>query len=145
MKEKSIVELFEHYVHYWIVKLELHKKYKFIIKKDNRIACRAYVVADEIEPSTFIIKYNAKKLKQRYKILAVVLHELGHMLHDFRCTDEVWHEYTAEYFSLKTAKEHYPKLYPQMIEWTKRSLKKDYVDEIHKQGYIRALTELGEL
>jgi len=145
MKEKTTIELFEHYIHYWIVKLELHKKYKFVIKKDNRSSCGASVQGDINDPIKFIIKYNTKKLKLKYKIISVVLHELGHMLHDFRCTDEAWHEYTAELFSLKTAKEYYPLLYPKMIKWTKRALTTKTIDKAHKEGYIKALKELGEL
>lgn len=137
-------ELFESYFHYWTVKLKLHKQYKFILKKDNRLNCHAQVETAD-KPYHYVVRYNTSRLRAEYKIINVVLHEIGHLLFDLRIQDDVFHEAEAEYFSLSTMKEHYKKFYKKALNWTKKSIEKNTTDEIHKQGYITALERLGEL
>lgn len=143
MIEKTKWDLIQYYLGYWIVKLELDKKYKFNIKKDNRIDCFAYVLRKE--HYTYDIRFNTKKLTTKWKIIHVVLHELGHIFYDFRTGLDAEHEFQAEYFALLRAKEHYPEYYTYMINWTKNQLKEDAIDEIHRDGYTKALQKLGEL
>ena len=143
MNEIRTKELFESYFHYWIMKLKLHDKYRFILKKDNRLNCHAWTAL--IEKNHYEIKYNASKLKSQYKILNVVLHEIGHLFLDWRCTNEVEHESEAEYFSLTTMKEHYPKFYKLALNWTKSSITDKNTDELHKQGYLQTLRKMGEM
>jgi hypothetical protein len=143
MNEIRTKELFESFFHYWIVELKLHNKYRFVLKKDNRLNCHAWV--DLKSQNHYEIKYNASRLKSRYKIINVVLHEVGHLFLDWRSTDEVMHEAEAEYFALSTMKQNYPKFYKRALNWTKKVVMDKIVDEVHLQGYIKALQKLGEL
>lgn len=145
MKDKTIIDTFNHYISYWIVKLELDKKYKFDIKKDNRISAYADVC---VEKNLAIIRFNTKRFKHKWQIISVVLHELGHLLYDFRSGNDGEHEYVAELFSLSMAKKHYPEFYNKMVNWTKKAIKKcdpNEVSKAHLYGYTKALTEIGEL
>ena len=144
MNEIRTKELFESYFHYWTVKLKLHDKYQFVLKKDNRLNCQAWVDSTD-KKNHYEIKYNASKLKSQYKIINVVLHELGHLFLDWRHTDAIMHEAEAEYFALSTMKEHYPKFYKLAVKWDKRAINDKNVDETHTQGYMKALQKLGEL
>lgn len=145
MKPERRDELFRYYAHYWIIKLNLDDKYNFIIKRDNRIDCLAYILPVTGANYTYYFKYNTKKLTTKWKIICTVLHEIGHVLHDLRTGTETEHEFVAEFFALKTAKEFYPTLYPKMVNWTKLAINKKNLDKEHKQGYIKALEQLGEL
>lgn len=143
MKIVRIQELFESYFHYWVVRLKLHRKYKFVIKKDNRLNCHAWV--DKLKQKNhYEVRYNPSKLKSEYKIINTVLHELGHLFLDWRHTDEIVHEMEAEYFALSTMKESYPKFYKRALNWTRKAIFDKTMDEIHAQGYINALDKLGE-
>lgn len=144
MKEHTKINLFTRYCDYWIVKLGLDKRYKIIVKKDNRIANRSYVYRCD-KSSSYIIKYNTNLLTNRVEILHVLLHELGHLTYDFRYTNQENHEYLAELFALKTAKETYPKYYKKMIGQTKQDMNYKKNAQCHIEGYRRALKELGEL
>lgn len=142
MKEKTIIDLFKYYLGFWVVELKLDEKYKFHIKKDNRISAFAEVsVKDKYE---YLLKFNTKKFKYKWQIIQVVLHELGHVLYDFRTGNDGEHEFVAEYFALEKSKIYYPEFYPLMVEWTKKALMKEIGYE-HKYGYEKALKKLGEL
>ena len=146
MTDKTVKNLFNYYAGHWILKLGLDKKYKFIIKKDNRI--NAYADVDSLGNYTYKIRFNTKKYKHKWQIIHVVLHELGHILYDFRSGNDGEHEYVAELFALNMARENYPEFYQKMINWTKKALIKKTGDEIgkeHEYGYTKALQELGEL
>lgn len=143
MTEKTAIDLFNMYISFWIVELQLDGKYKFVIKKDNRINCYAYV--EHQEGYTYLIKFNSKKLNAKWKIINVLLHELGHILHDLRTSNEEEHEYVAELFALSKAKVYYPEYYNKMVNWTKQAVRSKKIDKPHQQGYERALKELGEL
>jgi len=142
MTNSRIHELFESYFHYWVIKLNLHKKYSFIIKKDNRLNCCAWV--EKISKNHYEIKFNSTKLKSQYKIINVVLHEIGHLFVDWRSNEDILHEAEAEYFALSTMKENYPKFYKLAINWTKQQINDSSIDEVHRQGYINALQRLNE-
>lgn len=144
MNEIRTKELFESYFHYWVMKLKLHKKYRFIIKKDNRMNCHACISLLD-KPNNYEVRYNSSMLKSQYKIISVVLHELGHIFLDWRYTDPIMHEAEAEYFALSTMKVNYPKFYKKALNWTKKVTIEKTVDEIHVQGYTKALQKLGEL
>jgi len=142
MKVTRIQELFESYFHYWIIKLKLHKKYKFIIRKDNRLTCHAWV--NKLDQQNHCeVRYNPSKLRSEYKIINVVLHEIGHLFLDWRNNDGIMHEAEAEYFALSTMREHYPKFYKRALNWTIKVITANEVDDIHIQGYIQALEKLG--
>lgn len=142
MTNNRIQELFESYFHYWVIKLNLHKKYKFTIKKDNRLTCYAWV--EKTSKNHYEIKFNSTELKSQYKIINVVLHEIGHLFVDWRSNEDILHEAEAEYFALSTMKENYPKFYKLAIKWTKQQINDLSVDEAHRQGYINALQRLNE-
>lgn len=142
MTDKTIIDTYNYYFGYHIVKLGLDKKYKFIIKKDNRINALAEVtLTDKI----YTIKFNTKTIKHKWQIIHIVLHELRHITDDFRETHGSEHEFEAEYFALSTAKIEYPKYYRRMVNWTKRSLKKENLNKEHIEGYTMALQKLGEI
>lgn len=143
MKATRVQELFESYFHYWIIKLELQKKYKFILKADNRLNCHAWVDSTE-QKNCYEVRYCPNLLKSEYKIINVVLHEIGHLFLDWRNTEEILHEAEAEYFALSTMKECYPKFYKRALNWTRNAIYKKEQDDIHRQGYITALQKLGE-
>jgi DNA repair ATPase RecN len=84
-------------------------------------------------------------LTSEYKIINTVLHELSHVLVDWRHTDPVLDEAEAEYFALSTMKEFYPKLYKKALNWTKRTIEDNTTDIVHKEGYIQTLQKLKEL
>jgi len=142
MNNIRIKELFESYFHFWVIKLNLHKKYTFIIKKDNRLNCYAWV--DKISKNKYEVKFNSTKLKSQYKIINVVLHEIGHLFVDWRSNEGILHEAEAEYFALSTMKEYYPKFYKLAIKWTNQQINDLFLDETHRQGYINALQRLNE-
>lgn len=142
MLTNRIQELFESYFHYWVIKLNLHKKYTFTIKKDNRLNCHAWV--DKISKNHYEIKFNSTKLKSQYKIINVVLHEIGHLFVDWRSNDCTLHEAEAEYFALSIMKEHYPKFYKLAVKWTNQQINDSFLDDSHRQGYINALQRLNE-
>ena len=142
MLEKTKIRAFVGYANYWLIKLELNKKYNIIVKKDNRIGTGAEVFRQENE---YIIQYNTKLLSSKVDIIHSVLHEIGHLLVDFRYGDEAEQEYAAELFALKTAKEHYPKIYPKMIKSSIYYVTKVVQDSAHIKGYKKALKELGEI
>lgn len=143
MKEITTIDLFGYYVGYWIVKLKLDEKYKFIVKKDNRINCYAYIQPKDHQ--TYYLKFNAKRLKSKWKIIHVILHELAHIIYDLRTGSDSEHEFQAEYFALKIAKEYYPQYYQKMVNWTINALNKKETGKIHREGYIKALKKLKEL
>jgi hypothetical protein len=142
MKATRVQELFESYFHYWIMKLKLYKKYRFTLRKDLRLICHAWI--DLMQKNCYEVRYNPSKLKSEYKIIETVLHEVGHLFLDWRTTDKILHEAEAEYFALSTMKKFYPKFYKRALNWTKRMILDKNVDEIHVQGYIKALGKLGK-
>lgn len=148
MKEQTISDLFHYYTGYWILKLKLEKKYKFIIQQDNRICAFAETMLEN--KNTYKICFNTDSSKYRFQykwqIIHVVLHELGHIFNDWRGKNDAEHEFEAEYFALKTAKKFYPRYYRKMVEWTRAALTKsnDFVGEEDKIGYTKALKMLGE-
>ena len=142
MNNIRVTELFESYFHFWVIKLNLQEKYQFSLKKDNRLNCHAQVVCTS--QWHYEVKYNTTKLRSKYKIINVALHELGHLFLDWRTDDEVIHEAEAEYFALSTMKEHYPKFYKRALVWTQKAVYNPDIDEVHRQGYINALQRLGE-
>jgi len=144
MKDQTKINLFIRYCDYWIVKLGLDKKYKIEVKKDNRINCYACVFRRN-EDGVYMIRYNTKMFSSRMEILHVLLHELGHLFYDFRIVDEVYHEYHAELFALKTIKEFYPRYYKKAIQACLRDMNDRRQDQVHREAYQKVLKELGEL
>ena len=122
MTLKDLIDNFNYYFGYYIVKLGLDKDYKFIIKKDNRISSLAEV---KLQDKIYTIKYNTKQIKYKWQIIHIVLHELRHIKDDFREKHGAEHEFEAEYFALNTAKEEFPQYYKKMVNWTKHALKKE--------------------
>lgn len=135
-------QLFNGYVNYWLVKLNLLKKYIIQVRMDRRIDCGAET--RQIDYKTYIIAYNPNKLRSDREILHTALHELGHMLHKWNGSNES-HEQFAEHWALSTAKEHYPKKYRLMVNSTKKSVKSGLSSKEHLIGYTNALKQLGEL
>jgi hypothetical protein len=160
MKLETRKQIFETHFSYWIIKLGLDKKYKFILKQDNRMNAFASIdiykkkIYDDVlkkeylEPqyNIYEVRFNCKKLTAQYKIIHTLLHEIGHTFYDFRIKDDIMHEAEAEYFALSTIKKEMPKIYKKCLRWTKDSIEKAGKDEeIHKQGYILALKKLKEI
>lgn len=145
MKEQTVIDLFKYYFGFWIIELKLNDKYKFELRKDNRI--NAYADVGVEDKYTYLVRFNTKKFKYKFQIPHVVLHELGHIMDDFRKGDDGESEFVAEYFALSKSKIYYPKMYARMVQWTKKALLKDddEVGEEHKHGYKKALEKLGEL
>lgn len=145
MNYKTRQDLFERYFHYYIVKLEINKKYKFILKKDNRINALACVQTTS-NKNEYSVTYNLKRLTTEWKIIQTVLHEIRHLFHDFRySTNDVEDEWDAEYFALSTIKKEYPHFYRRCVNWTKKYIVANTDDYVHKQGYFLALQELKEI
>lgn len=143
MNLKTRKDLFESHFHFWAIKLELDKKYKFILKQDNRM--NAFASIEVKGKNTYEVKYNTKNLTAQYKIIHTLLHEIGHTFYDFRIKDDVMHEAGAEYFALSTIKKEMPKMYQKCVNWTKKLIAENREDETHRQGYIKALIKLGEM
>lgn len=143
MNNKTKKDLFERQFHYWIVKLELDKKYKFDLKQDNRM--NSYASIEVNGKNSYEVRYNTKKLTAQYKIIHTLLHEIGHTFYDFRIKDDIMHEAGAEHFALSTIKKEMPKIYKQCIRWTKDLIAKGSPDDIHTQGYLEALRKLKEI
>jgi len=135
--------LFESYFRYYIIKLKLNKKFKFDLKQDNRIDCLASV--DTAGKNAYLVKYNVKKLTTEWKIIHTVLHEIRHLSHDFRESNEIKHEEEAELFALQTIQKDKPEFYKKCVNWT-RELMKDTLnqDEVHRQAYYNVLRKLKE-
>lgn len=143
MNHKTRKNLFESHFHYWVIKLELDKKYKFTLKQDNRM--NAFASIEIKGKNSYEVRYNTKNLSAQYKIVHTLLHEIGHTFYDFRIKDDVMHEAGAEHFALSTIKKEMPKIYKKCVNWTKQLILQNNEDEIHRQGYIQALKKLGEL
>jgi predicted HD phosphohydrolase len=145
MKPENILRLFEETVHHWIVELGLNDKYKIKVKRDNRISGQAITIKEDA--INYTIAINTKRNKTKSHVISAALHEVGHFLHTWQGTSDfkaAEHEYLAELFSLKTAKQFYSDLYPEMLQQTKNACSKKTVDNIHVEGYLHALSELGE-
>jgi len=141
MKLERKKQLFAGYIHYWLVKLKLHKKYIVTVGVDRRINCRA--ITTQLDGKHYTINFNPKNLCSENMILHVCLHELNHLLHTWKGRAED-HEYFAEYNALKMAKEHYPKQYRRMVNRTIKEIKGGISSKIHIVGYLQALKQLGE-
>lgn len=142
MNHKTRKDLFESHFHYWVIKLGLDKKYKFVLKQDNRM--NAFASIEVKGKNAYEVRFNTKNLTAQYKIVHTLLHEIGHTFYDFRIKDDVMHEFGAEYFALNTIKKEMPKIYQKCVAWTRKLIETNSDDEIHKQGYIKALQKLGE-
>ena len=142
MKLERKKQLFAGYVHYWLVKLKLHKKNIVTNGVDRRINCRA--VTTQLDGKHYKIDFNPKALRSNNMILHVCLHEVGHLLHKWVGKNSS-HEQFAEHWALKTAKEHYPKQYRLMVNRTIKEVKEGLHDKDHVEGYYEALKQLGEL
>lgn len=144
MTNETAEQLFRQYFNYWVVELKLNEQYRFRLTRDNRLGYDAFVETSK-KPYEYLVKFNVKEIKAKYKILAVVLHEIGHLISDFRYGSEADQEEFAELFALKKIKEHYPKFYRRCVNWTKQAIKKPDQNEAHRIGYTNALRHLGEL
>ena len=144
MKESTKIDFIISYFNYWKIKLELDNICKTEIKKDNRIKYRADVGRDS-NTGIYYIRFNSKLIGTRIEIIHLILHEIGHVIHDFRIQDPIKHEYLAELFALKTAKEYYPKYYKSMVKESIKVLTIPKQSKYHIEGYKRALKELKEI
>jgi len=139
MKKENIKLQTEYYVHYWIVKLGLDKKLKVTVGLDSKMNADAQ--NQLIEKNKYHISINPVRVRNKSYIIHCVLHEVGHLLYDWRKNDAE-HEYLAELFAFKTAKENYPYIYPYMVKKLLDSLGHLNQDSIHAIGYLKVIKEL---
>jgi len=133
---------FQNLVSYWAGKLRLPLP---LYRKDNRMKWVAFVVYCS-DCKVHSITYNFKRIKTlpESEIAGIIFHELGHVKHK-TCNwkNKVRAEYTAEKYSLKCLKIHYPDFYKiEVAGWRKKVKDKKWRKEF--PIYAKAFNKIKE-